>query len=208
MEQTLMDLLQWDWTVFAWINQGWSNAVLDASMPWVTHLGNAFAVCGWIALAGLVLIRRAVSRASNSGAGPVVRLALVRRAVSFCLFMALIYGVTAGAYNGLKHVSQRDRPFVAHAVTLRVPPATASTLGSESSFPSGHAANAFMVAAMFASLLRRRLVRYGLFGLATVVAFSRVYLGVHYPSDVLAGAGMGLVVTWLLLQWRPLHADA
>jgi undecaprenyl-diphosphatase len=192
MEQTMRELLQWDWALFAAINGGWSNAVLDASMPWITHLGDAVAVCGWIALAGLLLIR----------------VGLVRGVISSCLFMALIYGVTAGAYNGLKSVSQRARPFVAHEVTLRVPPATASALGHESSFPSGHAANAFMVAAIFASLLRRTLYRYGLFFLAALVALSRVYLGVHYPSDVLAGAGLGLVVTGLALRWRPLRAGA
>lgn len=208
MEQTVTGLLQWDWAFFAWINRGWSNAVLDAFMPWMTHLGDAVAVCGWIALAGLLLFRAGLASAGKPGRDLPSRDALVRSVIAACLSMALVYGVVAGAYNGLKHVSQRARPFVSHEVALRVPPATAFALSHESSFPSGHAANAFMVAAMFGSLLRRTQYRYGLFVLAAVVALSRVYLGVHYPSDVLAGAGIGLVVTRLALRWRPLRAGA
>ncbi len=61
-----------------------------------------------------------------------------------------------------------------------------------SSFPSGHAASGFA----FAVAVARELPEAGplLLPLATTVAYSRVYLGVHYPSDVVAGAGIGVVV--------------
>jgi len=70
------------------------------------------------------------------------------------------------------------------------------------SFPSAHAANWFALATV-AFLFYRRSAWF-LFPLATAVAFSRVYNGVHYPSDVAAGAALGagyaLALAWLL-QW-------
>ncbi len=62
------------------------------------------------------------------------------------------------------------------------------------SFPSGHAAIAFAVAVLLALVARRRAVwAAGLLG-AAAIAFSRVYLGVHYPSDLVAGALLGASV--------------
>jgi membrane-associated phospholipid phosphatase len=60
------------------------------------------------------------------------------------------------------------------------------------SFPSGHAMSAFAVAAAIAVLAPR--TRWAVLGLAAVIAFSRVYLGVHYWIDVLAGAGLGFAI--------------
>jgi undecaprenyl-diphosphatase len=60
------------------------------------------------------------------------------------------------------------------------------------SFPSGHAMSAFAVAAAIAVLAPR--ARWPLLGLATAIAFSRVYLGVHFWIDVLAGAALGLAI--------------
>jgi membrane-associated phospholipid phosphatase len=60
------------------------------------------------------------------------------------------------------------------------------------SFPSGHAMSAFAVAAAIAVLAPR--ARWCVLGLATAIAFSRVYLGVHFWADVLAGAALGIVV--------------
>ncbi|OPY87425.1 MAG: putative undecaprenyl-diphosphatase YbjG [Syntrophus sp. PtaU1.Bin208] len=197
----MMDLLHWDRTVFDWINSGWSNAVLDEILPWISHLGDAAAVWLWIALLGLLMTWqtagtiRADCERKRQGT-------IVKAIALSCLYLALIYGVNAGTYNGLKHLFYRPRPYLEKAVTLRVSPATASHLRRDSSFPSGHAANAFMVAAIFAERFRRK--RYGLYGLAAMVALSRIYLGVHYPTDVLAGSCSGLAITWFMLSLRPL----
>jgi undecaprenyl-diphosphatase len=60
------------------------------------------------------------------------------------------------------------------------------------SFPSGHAMSAFAVAAAIAVLAPR--TRWAVLGVAAAIAFSRVYLGVHFWIDVLAGAGLGIAV--------------
>jgi len=59
------------------------------------------------------------------------------------------------------------------------------------SFPSNHAVNNFAAAAFFTKLFPR--YKSVLFITASIVALSRVYLGLHYPSDIIAGAGIGFV---------------
>ena len=91
----------------------------------------------------------------------------------------------------LKAELARDRPPVAHPdpeALVRVP--------VTHSFPSGHATVSFACATVLALAVPR--LAWPLFALAALVAFSRVYVGVHYPADVLAGAilgvGLGILV--------------
>ena len=91
------------------------------------------------------------------------------------------------ASSALKDVFGRLRPPLAHdSLTALV------SLPADSSFPSGHATGAFAAAGVVAALHPR--LRAPVLALACLVAFSRVYLGVHYPTDVVAGAALGLAI--------------
>jgi undecaprenyl-diphosphatase len=100
----------------------------------------------------------------------------------------LVTHVLAGAVD-------RPRPFVAHAATIHPFLAHAA----DPSFPSEHAAAAFAIAT--AVTCRARDWGTFLLVLAAVLAIGRVFLGLHYPSDVLAGAAVG--IGFGLLSWAP-----
>jgi len=191
----MINLLRLDRTVFAWINTDCSNPVLDVIMPLITHLGDSSVVWLWIASIGLIMLFQQIPRFRDKPHSAVVKAVVV-----FCLYMAVIYVVNAGAYGGLKHLVQRPRPFVGQAETVRVLSDDIRHLHCNGSFPSGHASNAFMIAVLLAGRFRRG--RWAIFGVASLVALSRVYLGVHYPSDVIAGACLGLIITWLMVSLR------
>src|SRR2546430_15318318 len=98
--------------------------------------------------------------------------------------------------DALKGAIPRARPHV-HALVTR--PHTHS-------FPSGHATTSFACATVIALLLPR--LRIPLFLLAAAVAWSRVYVGVHYPLDVLAGAALGVGIGLGVARALPRLAEA
>jgi undecaprenyl-diphosphatase len=189
-------MLSWlqnlDIDLFRFINGTLSNPVLDRAMPFIS--GNVFFAPALVVL-GAVLIWK------SRGRGVV------------CLVMI---GLVVGTCDGvicriLKHAVQRPRPFSVlwdvKRPGLRVavqssdldesrksverkgtaPPAP--QMMNTNSMPSAHAANWF-AASMVALIYYRKSIRVML-PIACIVSFSRVYNGVHYPSDVLAGAIIG-----------------
>ncbi len=94
---------------------------------------------------------------------------------------------TMVATEALKEVFDRERPPVADGdVTALI------SLPHSASFPSGHASTSFAAATVIAAFHPR--LRVPVFAVAVLVALSRVYLGVHYAVDVVAGAAFGVAV--------------
>jgi membrane-associated phospholipid phosphatase len=81
-------------------------------------------------------------------------------------------------------------------------------LSTESTFglPSGHAQNAASVWGLLATALRRRWAWVAALALIVTIGLSRIYLGVHFPSDVLVGWLIGAALVWAFTRWGPLAA--
>jgi undecaprenyl-diphosphatase len=110
------------------------------------------------------------------------------RAVGLKLgFMQLL--VTA-IVQAIKRITSRIRPYDTY---LSIVPQKTER---DFSFPSGHTAAAFSCAITLGGISSG--IAVPLFGLAMLIAYSRIYLGIHYPSDVMAGAIIGIGLASLL----------
>jgi|Deesub1362A_J573_1020465.scaffolds.fasta_scaffold00132_36 undecaprenyl-diphosphatase len=111
----------------------------------------------------------------------------IKKAVVVLLLCLIALAMGDASSNMLKHLFERPRPcHTLIGVRLLV------GCGNSFSMPSSHAVNAFAVVATFSHFFRGYTIP--MFAIAIAVALSRVYVGVHYPSDVLAGAVWGIVV--------------
>ena len=119
-------------------------------------------------------------------AGPRLRRAAVSAGLSA--------GVALIVAHFLAAAIDRHRPFVDHPLAHNF-----LAHASDPGFPSDHATGAFAIA--FALVLRDRVIGIVALVLALLLSFGRVALGVHYPSDVFAGAVLGLMAA--LLVWLP-----
>jgi undecaprenyl-diphosphatase len=112
---------------------------------------------------------------------------VTRRNVAFPVLLTATSVWTADLLAlAVKAGVERQRP------NLSIPQADPLMGAGGWSFPSGHAATAFAGAVSLTYLWRRAAPLF--FLLAAAIAFSRVYVGVHYPGDVLAGAALGTAV--------------
>jgi len=155
-----------------WGNGWWSSPVLDQIIPWVTHLGSMVAVFLFIGLAWVLTRSRKV-----------------------LYQLLLLYGVQAVISYGLKFLLQRPRPISVAPFLWKLSAGPGEIL--DPSFPSAHTLGAFMMA----TLLSHRFPRYWppFFLVAVFIAWTRIYLGLHYPTDVIAGALLGYGVTRIFL---------
>ncbi len=107
------------------------------------------------------------------------------RAAASLLISAVLANVV------LKHLFLRLRPFYTYpALTPLVHPS------SPYSFPSGHTSSSFAVAFLLCMYLPKKYSLPAII-IAALIGFSRLYLGVHYPSDILAGILVGALSAWI-----------
>lgn len=113
------------------------------------------------------------------------------RKVGIMAICALILTTILGE-GLLKNLVKRPRPFTSLSDFELLISAPTSY-----SFPSGHTGSSFAVAGILASQIKKS--RYYVFALAILIAFSRMYLYVHYPGDVIAGIVLGLCSAQIVL---------
>ena len=127
-----------------------------------------------------------------------------RHALLMLVMLVLAFALADQLSSGLiKHLVERLRP--THDPSLGDAVHVINGYrGGMYGFVSSHAANSFAAAMLMSLIMRHRLVTFSLFTWALLQCYSRVYLGVHYPGDILGGLAVGLLVGWLvwcLMRW-------
>jgi len=162
----------WDRAVFFWINDGWANPASDVVIGEATWLGNG------VVLAAITL--PALWTFDRPRFWPHV----------FLLCLALVLSGVVGHF--VKVLVHRPRPLKDMADLIALGQVSIHILWQplrENSMPSGHAETAFAVATGLSYLYRRGALIF--LPVASWVGLSRVYVGAHYPSDVIVGAFIG-----------------
>jgi len=143
--------------------------ILDNIMIFITNLGNGGMI--WIAATIILLIPKKT------------------RKIGIMSGVALLGSLIINN-NILKNIVQRPRPYT-RFTDLRILIPTPS----EFSFPSGHTSSSFAAAGVFYSNLPKKLGVPAVI-LAGLIGLSRLYVGVHYPTDVIAGMIMGILLSF------------
>lgn len=147
------------------IKNNMHSYIMDKTMIIITSLGDGGTI--WIIIALLLMVNKKY------------------RKMSFILLGALLLSAVLGE-GILKHLIQRIRPsaYIPANDLLIAKPLSYS-------FPSGHSASSFAGALVLSNYFRKWKLLF--FCLAFLIAFSRLYLYVHYPTDVIAGIILGLI---------------
>jgi undecaprenyl-diphosphatase len=125
----------------------------------------------------------------------------IKKTLLLLVAVTLLILVTDQLSNFFKYGVQRLRPCFESAMQAQIR-MVKGYCGGRYGFYSAHASNSMAIAIFFSALFGRRyrfLVPF-LIIWALVLAFSRIYLGVHYPLDVIAGAVAGLVLGWIFAR--------
>ena len=165
-------ILALDGEILLWIQMYLRHEVLTPVLTFITHLGDKGLF--WIVLSLLLLIKKSTRKTGF--------LSLLSLLVTF-----LIVNVC------MKNGFARIRPYETLTDLLFL-----IEKQSDFSFPSGHSASSFASAVVLFKQLPKR---YGIpiLILAVLIAFSRIYMGVHYPTDILAGILIGSIVALLIV---------
>jgi undecaprenyl-diphosphatase len=163
-----------DLSVFYFLNHTISTGFLDKFFSLITNVNNWY--IAYIILLGISIFKGGIK-------GKIAAVGVI---------LLIIFTDQTGGHL-LKELFQRIRP--CNALTDAITPVGCT--GSYS-FPSNHALNNFAAATFYYRLYPK--LKWLLFITATLVALSRVYLGLHYPSDILGGALLGTIIGYLFSQ--------
>ncbi|MFQ5447037.1 MAG: phosphatase PAP2 family protein [Saprospiraceae bacterium] len=175
----MTELLQWDEQVFHLINCGWHNPFFDAVLPLLRNKYTWFPL--YLFLLSFLLLN------------------FKKQGIYWLIALALTVGITDAVSSHLiKKNVKRARPCKVYDA-----PADIHLLvhcGSGYSFPSSHAANHFGIAVFLCLTLGRvfRRIKIPLLLWAASIGFAQVYVGVHYPLDVVAGSVLGCLLAGLV----------
>ena len=172
--------MNWEIDFMRWADGWWSTSFLDQTLPWLTYLGSHFAVIFFILLSWILTQRRKVLR-----------------------HLILLYAIQSAVVYGLKFGIQRQRPFLFLEMASKLSKGPEKIF--DPSFPSAHAVFSFMMAALLSFWFPRYRIIFYIS--AALIGWTRIYLGVHYPTDVIAGALLGYGMTKLFLKYFPLLVD-
>ena len=167
-------LLQLDGNLVLWAQEVLRSDFLNPFFILYTHLGDVGAI--WIVLSLLMLCHKKTRICGVAG------------------LLALLIGALCTNVT-LKHLVARTRPWL--VVEGLVPLVTES---DPLSFPSGHTCAAFASTSAWARHLPKKWMAVLGLSCATLMAFSRLYVGVHYLSDIIVGCLVGLFSGWLACQ--------
>lgn len=161
-----------DNSILFFIKNNMHNLILDKVMVMITSLGDNGVI--WIIIACLLIASKKYRNVGLMTLG--------------ALLLSSILGDVV-----LKNIFHRIRPSAAipSAQLLIAKPMSYS-------FPSGHAASSFAAAGVLSRYLKNYSL--GTFAIACLIAFSRIYLFVHYPTDVLAGIVLGLLCSRIIVS--------
>lgn len=167
-------LLKQDANLFISINHLPHNVFLNSFFSFLSGIGSWGMI--WVVIALALFIW-------EEGKNQKKLVALVLAVILSALFVEL----------GLKNIVRRLRPEFIIPFTIVIADKTASY-----SFPSEHATLAFAGAYILGREHKR--LKWFYYLLAILISFSRIYLGKHYPSDVIAGAVIGLIIGFISLK--------
>ncbi|KLU60066.1 undecaprenyl-diphosphatase BcrC [Peptococcaceae bacterium CEB3] len=169
-------LLTMDGRLFYTVTHAWRNPLFDLTMPFLTHLGAGGLIWLFIAFALAVFGR---------GRG---------RKAAFLAMVALMLGWFF-CDEVLKSIVARPRPFL-RWTDVRI----LADKPLQYSFPSGHTTTSFAPATVL--FRKSKSIGVAALALAALIGFSRIYVGVHYPLDVLGGVVLGGLIGWLVVRYE------
>jgi undecaprenyl-diphosphatase len=171
--KTLVDsVTYWDVVFLTRIIRLEGRKLFSVVIPWISHSGNGY----YYPLIPFLIY-----------------LVSPEKAPAFLCAGVIAYAVEIPLFIFMKNLIKRDRPCEAiSTVHKRISPS------DRFSFPSGHTAAAFVMAVIIAHFFP--LLMLPALGWALMVGFSRIYLGVHYPTDILAGVIIGMICAYCGLQ--------